>query len=76
MSVDSGPGVGEGSASTRPPRVPRWLKLSAVAVALVLLLALAAMLLAGGEHSPQRHLSDLLPPGPAALTPADPGHRT
>ncbi len=75
MSVDSGSGVGEGSASTRPPRVPRWVKLSAAA-ALVLLVALAAMLLAGGEHSPQRHLSDLPPPGPAALTPADPGHRT
>lgn len=75
MSISSGSGVGEDPASTRPPGVPRWVKVSA-AVALVLLVALAVMLLAGGEHSPRRHLSGLQPSGPAALAPADAGHRT
>lgn len=43
--------------AARPPRAPRWVKVSAVLVAVVVLLLLAVLKLtgAGGEHGPGRH---------------------
>jgi hypothetical protein len=40
----------------RPPGVPRWLKVSAVVMAAVIVLVLIGMVLVGGDHGPGRHL--------------------
>ena len=34
---------------------PRWVKISAVAVGVLILIVVAAMLLTGGRHGPARH---------------------
>lgn len=46
---DAGPGV-----SGRPPGVPRWVKVSGIVVAILLLILIVAMF-AGGDHGPGRH---------------------
>jgi hypothetical protein len=38
------------------PGTPRWLKVGAIVATLVLLLVVLAMVLAGGEHGPMRHI--------------------
>lgn len=38
----------------RPP-TPRWVKAIGVAMAVVLLVALAVLVLGGGQHGPSRH---------------------
>lgn len=39
-----------------PPGVPRWVRAFGIIAAIVILLAVAAMILVGGEHGPGRHM--------------------
>jgi hypothetical protein len=53
------PTTGEDTAtgSGSPPRMPRWVKVSAIIVAVVIAVFLAAQLTGiGGEHGPGRHV--------------------
>lgn len=51
-----------------PPAVPRWVKSLALVVLAVLLIAVAVMVISGGEHSPSRHGSAPAPDGrPVAI---------
>lgn len=45
-----------GSDSESAPGVPRWVKVFGVVTVIVVLLAIVAMILAGGKHGPGRHL--------------------
>ena len=47
------------------PGMPRWVKVTAVIVAVLALLLVIVMLISGGNHGPQRHQSDGAA-GPAA----------
>lgn len=38
-----------------PPGLPAWLKISGVVVAVLVIAAIVALLLGGGEHGPGRH---------------------
>ena len=40
-----------------PPGIPRWVKVSGLVVAALIVLLIAVMLLAGGDHGPGRHMS-------------------
>lgn len=40
----------------QPPGIPGWVKLLAIGAAVVVALLVLAMLIAGGEHGPGRHL--------------------
>ncbi|NNM47835.1 hypothetical protein [Knoellia koreensis] len=40
-----------------PPGIPRWVKISGLVVAALIAIFIAAMLLAGGQHGPGRHMS-------------------
>lgn len=44
---------------------PRWVKVSGISAGIVLLIAIAVMLLSGGEHGPARHGSGAAGLGPA-----------
>ncbi len=46
-------GVGADGAS--PPGMPRWVKLSLILVAVLVLLVVIVMFIAGGDHGPSRH---------------------
>jgi hypothetical protein len=46
---------------------PRWVKISAIAVGIQILIVVAAMLLTGGQHGPARHGFGM---GAPALSPA------
>ncbi|WP_328996591.1 hypothetical protein OG394_18260 [Kribbella sp. NBC_01245] len=62
--ADSGHGPSSG-----PPRMPRWVKLSALVVAIILLLVVIAMLTGvGGDHGPGRHTGSGSPTSAAAPT--------
>lgn len=37
--------------------MPRWVKVSAIVAAVLALLAVAVLLISGGEHGPSRHMS-------------------
>ena len=39
------------------PGIPRWVKISGLVVAALIVLLVAVMLLAGGDHGPGRHMS-------------------
>lgn len=53
-SPDEGPD--HGRRSSAPPRAPRWVKVSAIVVGVLLLLAVIVKLTGlGGEHGPGRH---------------------
>lgn len=43
--------------------MPRWVKVSAIGVGVVVLVVVAAMLIFGGDHGPGRHLPGGGPPG-------------
>lgn len=57
----------------RPPGMPRWVKIVAV-VGAVLVLAAAGLALAGGEHSPGRHLGGDDPAPGHTAPPGGGGH--
>lgn len=42
-------------AEAKPPGVPRWLKLSAVVLAIAIVALVVTMLLIGGQHGPGGH---------------------
>lgn len=68
--ADPDPGRGPGTA---PPRMPRWVKLSALVVAIVLLLVVIAMLAGvGGDHGPGRHTGSGSTTSAAAPMPGNP----
>ena len=51
------PSGGDGSGDL-PPRMPRWVKVSAIVVGVLVLLFLVLQLAGiGGEHGPGRHIS-------------------
>ena len=39
------------------PGVPRWVKVSGVVIAILVLVLVAVMVIGGGEHGPSRHAS-------------------
>jgi hypothetical protein len=41
------------------PGLPRWIKVSAIVVAIVVLAIIVGMLIAGGDHGPGRHAAGL-----------------
>ena len=44
-----------GADRASPPRMPRWVKLSLIVLAVLVLAVVIAMLIAGGGHGPSRH---------------------
>jgi hypothetical protein len=55
--------TGMGADRASPPRMPRWVKLSLILAAVLVLVVVIAMLIAGGGHGPSRHAPGLqLPP--------------
>jgi hypothetical protein len=61
--------AGVGADRTSPPRMPRWVKLSLILVAVLALLVVIVMLIAGGGHGPSRHTPGIQAPAiPADLT--------
>jgi hypothetical protein len=48
------------SRSQGHPGTPRWVKMSALVVAVLVVALVIAMLLAGGEHGPGRHAASLV----------------
>lgn len=60
-----------------PPGVPRWVKISAIVVGVLVVLVVAVMIVSGGEHGPGRHTSsgDTPPTSvPSQHTPPPGGH--
>jgi hypothetical protein len=58
---DAGDGAGvgpdRGSPGSAPPRAPRWVKVSAIIVGALILLAVIVKLTGlGGDHGPGRHM--------------------
>ena len=56
---DAGDGLGPDRVSPRsaPPRAPRWVKVSAIVVGVLVLLAVIVKLTGlGGDHGPGRHM--------------------
>jgi hypothetical protein len=52
-----------GADPASPPRMPRWVKLSLILAAVLVLAVVIAMLIAGGGHGPSRHAPGIqLPP--------------
>jgi len=54
---DAGDNTGLVPNRERPPRMPRWVRLSAVIVGVLIVLAVVVMLASGGQHGPARHTS-------------------
>lgn len=52
------------------PRIPRWVKMTALTFGLLILLMVIVMLLIGGEHGPGRHTSSANPVGQDVQHPA------
>jgi hypothetical protein len=50
-----------------PPRMPLWVKVSLILVALLVLLVVIALLIAGGGHGPSRHAPGIQAP-PISVT--------
>ena len=46
-----------GARGERPPGVPRWVKVSGIVVAILVLALVAIVFVAGGNHGPGRHAS-------------------
>ncbi|MBG0831710.1 hypothetical protein HS041_28695 [Planomonospora sp. ID67723] len=54
--TDPPPSAGsDGTGGDRGP-TPRWVKVAAITVVVLVLLAIAVILISGGEHGPGRHL--------------------
>ena len=56
-SSQTGTGSGNEPGPGAPPGVPRWVKVSGIAVAILAAVLVAVMLLSGGSHGPGRHMS-------------------
>jgi hypothetical protein len=57
-------GTGEGRTDANEG-MPRWVKVSGIVAALIVVLLVAVMLLSGGEHGPGRHFGGLSATAPA-----------
>ena len=71
----------ETSPAAQPPGIPRWVKVSGLVVASIVVVLVAAMLALGGDHGPGRHLggddaspSHTVPPGGGGHTPPPGAH--
>ncbi|MFE6649760.1 hypothetical protein ACFVJS_24555 [Nocardioides sp. NPDC057772] len=53
-----------GPSNDGPPGMPSWVKYLLAALLAVVLLAVLAMLITGGEHGPGRHIGGM---GPASV---------
>ena len=59
----------------QPPAMPRWVKVSAIVVGVLLLVFLILKLAGvGGQHGPARHQAGAATSGAAQLTAAQPAH--
>ena len=47
--------TGASATPEEPPGMPRWVKLMGVAVVVLVMVAVLAMMLLGGDHGPGRH---------------------
>jgi hypothetical protein len=60
LSADAAEGTdstaARGSAARAYPGTPRWVKLGAIIAAVVIVLVVFIMVIAGGEHGPMRHI--------------------
>lgn len=56
---ESDPDLGALRGQGGPPGVPRWVKVSALVVSIVVVALVLVMLAAGGEHGPGRHTGSL-----------------
>ena len=66
--------VGVGADRASPPRMPRWVKLSLIVAAVLVLAVVIVMLIAGGGHGPSRHAPGVqLPPISVTADPAPSG---
>ena len=45
-----------------PPRMPTWVKVSGIVLAVLVILIILMMLLAGGNHGPGRHMPGVQSP--------------
>ncbi|MGH4014213.1 MAG: hypothetical protein ACRDSL_09850 [Pseudonocardiaceae bacterium] len=62
------PGTGNDTGRRTPPHLPRWVKVSAIIVGVLVLLVVVLKLTGvGGEHGPGRHISGGDTP-PASVT--------
>lgn len=52
---DRGPGGDQRGAGDVPPSMPQWVKYLLLGVAAVVVIAILAMLVVGGNHGPGRH---------------------
>lgn len=55
---EDGSGDADGTDPERSPATPRWVKLLAVAGAVIVVLVLTVILLGGGAHGPGRHVPE------------------
>jgi hypothetical protein len=55
----SRPGEDAGVTTDRgsPPGMPRWVKVSGIIAAVLVLLLIVGLLISGGGHGPRRHVS-------------------
>jgi uncharacterized cupredoxin-like copper-binding protein len=67
---ESGDAERDAPAATPRPETPRWVKLFGAGVVAVALLAVAVMLISGGNHGPGRHV----PPVGVSISPSPTGH--
>jgi hypothetical protein len=47
--------VGASATPEEPPGMPRWVKLMGVTLVVLVVVAVLAMMLLGGDHGPGRH---------------------
>lgn len=74
---DTGDETGVRPDRGSPPGMPRWVKVSAITVGVLVLLVVGVMLIGGGDHGPGRHGAggDTLPAGVTAeFAPLAGGH--
>lgn len=60
-----------------PPGIPRWMKVSAITVGVLVLAAVVVLLVVGGDHGPGRHTPGSGPAeveAPGRHTPPGGGH--
>jgi hypothetical protein len=64
--ADTGAETSQASSGAYPG-TPRWVKTSAIVVAVLILLLIVAAVATGGQHGPMRHMPSGAPGGPGTL---------